>query len=267
MHNCIKCNLRRFLNPHDNAYALLTRSTKEEYLCFMWRSLIFLISVGLGYNSVAQPTKMVVRNPQPQQYNSPVLKCPVFTKIDFHKRAIGIKFGDPVAISYKYNETRHWAFVTELGKSTSGLYNKYYREAFNKSYLPDSLSRNQSVRYLSHQTLSDWFVEFKLLYQAELSQLINGLNLFAGVGSQWRNTNIRYNYIYEGIDSKGNQQTKTGTTDQSRFTYGLSVVSGLEYSAFSLPVSAFLEVEYFTDGLIDTGYQRFQGGVGLRYNF
>jgi hypothetical protein len=230
-------------------------------------ALFFLLSFALSHFSAAQPNKVVVRSPHPQQYNSPVLRCPVFNKTDFHKRAIGIKFGDPIAISYKHNESRHLAIVTEIGKSSSGLYTRYYRDAFNKSYIPDSLSKNQTVRYLRHQILSDWFVGFKFLYQAELSQVIDGLNLFAGVASQWRNTNIRYNYIYEGIDSKGTELTKTGILDERRFTYGLAVVSGLEYSAFSLPVSAFLEVEYFTDGLVDTGYQRFLGGVGVRYNF
>jgi hypothetical protein len=230
-----------------------------------WAFVIILSLHALG--CFAQPRKLAVRNPQVHQYNSPILQCPVFNKIDFHRKAVGIKFGDPVALSYKYYESKQWAFVAEVGKSTSGLYNRYFREAFNKSYLPDSLSQNQTVKYLSHQTLYDWFVEFKALYQFPLSRTVDGLSLFMGIGSQWRNTGIRYNYIYEGTDSKGNQQTKVGSVDQDRFTYGLSAVSGIEYSAFSLPLSAFLEVEYFTDGLVDTGYQRFQGGVGLRYNF
>jgi len=44
-------------------------------------------------------------------------------------------------------------------------------------------------------------------------------------------------------------------------------VLGFEYSYFSLPISAFIEIEWFTDVLLDPGYQRFQGGVGLRYVF
>jgi len=233
----------------------------------MCRGFATILLLSAFSSALAQPKKIAVKNPQAEQYNSPVLKCPVFNKTDYLKRGIGIKFGDPVSLSYKYRETKHLSFVADLGKSTSGLYNKYYRDAFQKSYLPDSLSQNQTVQYLSHKTLSDWFVEFKVLYQTEVSQLVNGLNVFIGVGSQWRNTSIRYSYIYEGIDSKGNHQTKIGSTDQERFTYGLVAISGLEYAAFSIPLSAFIEIEYFTDGLVDTGYQRFQGGVGLRYNF
>jgi hypothetical protein len=233
----------------------------------MCRAVAILLVLFVQLACVAQPKKLAVKSPQASQYNSPVLQCPVFNKTDFYKRAIGIKFGDPLAISYKYRETKHLSFVTELGKSTSGLYNKYYREAFNKSYLPDSLSQNQTVKYLSHQTLSDWFVEFKFLYQWELSQVVDGLNMYAGVGSQWRNTKIRYTYLYEGVDTKGTMQTNVGKLDQSRFTYGLVAITGVEYACFALPVSAFIEIEYFTDGLVDTGYQRFQGGVGIRYSF
>jgi len=34
-----------------------------------------------------------------------------------------------------------------------------------------------------------------------------------------------------------------------------------------LPVSAFMEIEVFTDILEDPGWSRFQGGVGLRFVF
>ncbi len=216
--------------------------------------------------SFGQPKKLAVKSPQPDQYNSSILQCPVFNEAPYHKKSIGIKFGDPLAFSYKYYENEHWSFVAEVGKSTSGLYNKYYRDAFKK-YIPDSLTSNQSIQYLTHETLFDWFVEVKFLHQWELSRLVEGLNLCIGLGSQWRTTNIRYKYLFENIDVNGNTQSKVGDLDEWRFTYGLVLISGLEYAVPSLPLSAFLEVEYFTDGLVDTGYQRFQGGVGLRYNF
>jgi hypothetical protein len=44
-------------------------------------------------------------------------------------------------------------------------------------------------------------------------------------------------------------------------------VVGFEYSYFTLPISAFIEIEGFSDALLDPGYKRFQGGVGLRYIF
>jgi hypothetical protein len=48
---------------------------------------------------------------------------------------------------------------------------------------------------------------------------------------------------------------------------GPQIVGGIEYAYFQLPLSAFMEVEFFTDVQADPGWQRFEGGVGLRYIF
>ena len=54
---------------------------------------------------------------------------------------------------------------------------------------------------------------------------------------------------------------------RTRSTMGPEVVLGVEYAYFNIPVSAFMEVEYFVDVQADPGWHRFQGGVGLRYVF
>ena len=87
-----------------------------------------------------------------------------------------------------------------------------------------------------------------------------------GLGWQLRSTAIEYDYLYEdglivNIESRFDKFTRT------RFTQGPVAVTGFEYSYFTLPISAFIEIEWFTDTLLDPGYQRFQGGVGLRYVF
>ena len=74
---------------------------------------------------------------------------------------------------------------------------------------------------------------------------------------------MQYDYLYED----GFNDSKLGKLTVNRFTYGPVAVLGFEYSYFTLPISAFIEVEWFTDALLDPGYQRFQGGVGLRYIF
>jgi hypothetical protein len=48
---------------------------------------------------------------------------------------------------------------------------------------------------------------------------------------------------------------------------GPQVAVGIEYSYFSIPISAFMELEYFTDIQADPGWTRLEGGVGLRYVF
>ncbi|PZR31854.1 MAG: hypothetical protein DI538_20405 [Azospira oryzae] len=190
------------------------------------------------------------------------IMCPIFDESKFPYQGIGVKMGDPFALTYKYYPSKHWSFAADGGKAASGLYNKYYRNAFN-GYMPDSLSGKQEIKYLAHKATSDWFIEAKFLYQWDASKISKGLQFYLGAGWQWRNTTLRYDYLYEN----GPFENQFGKFTEKRFTYGPVVAAGLEYSYFSIPISAFIEVEWFTDVLLDPGYQRFQGGVGLRYVF
>jgi hypothetical protein len=191
-----------------------------------------------------------------------LIMCPIFIESKYPYQGIGLKLGDPFALTYKFYPSKHWAFAADGGKAASGLYNRYYRNAFN-TYLPDSLGENQTVKYLAHKALNDWFLEAKFLYQWEAEKLAQGLQLYTGIGFQWRNTKLQYDYLYEN----GPFESKMGKFTENRFTFGPVAILGFEYSYFTLPISAFIEVEWFTDALLDPGYNRFQGGVGLRYIF
>jgi len=192
--------------------------------------------------------------------------CPIFENSEYPYQGIGIKMGDPFALTYKFYPNKHWAFTADVGKAASGLYNKYYRNLFN-TYLPDSLNQDQSVVYLAHKAKTDWFVQAKFVYQWDMEKLSKGLQFYAGLGWQWRSTTLEYDYNFVDANLGGIAEGKFGKFRESRFTYGPVAVTGFEYSYFSLPISAFIEIEWFTDTLIDPGYQRFQGGVGLRYVF
>ncbi|NJN43220.1 MAG: hypothetical protein HC811_14325 [Flammeovirgaceae bacterium] len=188
--------------------------------------------------------------------------CPVFEDSEYPYQGIGLKFGDPFALAYKFYPNKNWSFAVDAGKAASGLYNKYYRSLYN-TYLPDTLSSEESINYLAHKAQPDWLVEAKFLYQWDAEKISKGLQLYAGLGWQWRLTTLEYNYNY--VD--GFSESLFGSFTETRFTYGPTVILGFEYSYFTLPLSAFIEVEWYTDVLLDPGYNRFQGGVGLRYVF
>ncbi len=229
---------------------------------------VLLALLMIATNSFGQ----VRKSPKSSHYSVPKVSghkarivCPIFENSRYPYQGIGFKLGDPFAFTYKFYANKHFAFAGDFGKAASGLYNKYYREAFPQ-YLPDTLSKDQSITYLTHKVSTDWFLETKFLYQWDAEKISKGLQLYAGFGWQWRNTKIIYDYNFN--DRTNNQDDgKFGKLTVNRFTYGPVVLVGFEYSYFSLPMSAFIEVEMFTDALIDPGYQRFQGGVGLRYVF
>lgn len=217
--------------------------------------VFFLVSVAtLGFSQLDKsPVSTRLRVPRISESKARIV-CPIFNVNQYPYQGLGVKLGDPFAVTYKLYPSRHWAFAADVGMTSTGLYNDYYKGEF-KNYSPFD-----TVHYLSHKVSGDLFIETKFLYQWDVEKISKGLQVYAGVGWQWRNTSIKYNYA----DPTG---TKYGVITKSRFTYGPVLILGFEYAYFTWPVSAFIEVELFTDNMTDPGYHRFQGGVGLRYVF
>ncbi|HTH55158.1 MAG TPA: hypothetical protein VL728_03885 [Cyclobacteriaceae bacterium] len=219
--------------------------------------LVFFICVACVLPGFSQLRKSQVsagmRVPRISE-NKARIVCPIFNVNQYPYQGIGVKLGDPFAITYKLYPSRHWAFAADVGIPSGGLYHDYYRGLF-KSYTP-----SDTLKYVTHKSTSDLFIETKFFYQWDIESISKGLQLYAGLGWQWRSTTLNYTYSY----ASGSQY---GDFSRSRFTYGPVVVLGFEYAYFTWPVSAFIEVEMFTDDMADPGYRRFQGGIGLRYVF
>jgi hypothetical protein len=205
-------------------------------------------------------------------HNKARIVCPIFQDSQYPYQGIGFKVGDPFALTYKFYPSKHWSFAVDAGKAASGLYNNYYRSLFNNLAHSDTLSSDpktkekSTVTYLAHKVTSDWLLETKFLYQWDAEKISKGLMFYGGFGWQWRSTTIVYDYNYQQAPA-GVGEARFGKYTISRFTYGPVALVGFEYSYFTLPVSAFIEMETFLDALADPGYRRFQGGVGLRYVF
>ncbi|MBI3482763.1 MAG: hypothetical protein HY015_07275 [Bacteroidetes bacterium] len=186
--------------------------------------------------------------------NKARIVCPIFKVNQYPYQGIGLKLGDPFAITYKLYPTRHLAFAADVGMPSAGLYHDYYKGLFN-SYSP-----SDTLTYVTQRSSNDLFIETKLLYQWDVEKISRGLQLYAGIGWQWRSTKLSYTYSYQS-------GAKYSSFAKDRFTYGPVMILGFEYAYFTWPVSGFIEVEFFTDDMADPGYHRFQGGVGLRYVF
>lgn len=189
--------------------------------------------------------------------------CPIFEESKYPYQGIGVKLGDPFALTYKFYATKSFAIAVDGGTAASGLYNQYHRENFVKFTNPDTLGDRQSISYLSHLVKSEWVLEGKVLYQHDATKLLKGLQWYIGGGWQWRNLSIEYEYL---LDLNFNE-TEIGRFDVNTLTMGPTGVFGFEYAYFQLPISAFIEIEVYTDVLEDPGWTRFQGGIGLRVVF
>ena len=189
--------------------------------------------------------------------------CPVFERSKYPFQSIGVKIGDPFALTYKLYMTKNFAFALDIGSAASGLYYKYHRDKFAKYSHSDTLGAEQDVRYIGHKVKHEWLGEAKLLYHLDVSRLLQGLQWYIGGGWQARKLVIEHEYLLE-ISFNENQIDKLTVDD---FTMGPVVTTGIDYAYFELPVTAFMEVGLFSDVLNDPGWLRFQGGVGIRYIF
>lgn len=185
--------------------------------------------------------------------------CPIFEDTGFPYQGLGIKFGDPFALTYKYYPNKHFAIAADFGKSASGLYSTYYRELFDLE-IPDP---GDTLSYYSHKVKADWVGDIKLLYHMDGEKISPGLQIYVGVGWEMRSTTIQYDYMAQTTPD----ETKFFYSEVNRFTQGIEGVAGIEYSYFKLPISAFMEMEYYIDVMKDPGWRKVQGGVGLRYIF
>lgn len=191
--------------------------------------------------------------------------CPVFENSRYPYQGIGIKLGDPFAITYKYYFSQKFAVAADIGKASSGLYNRYFREQFDNYVVTDTFSTSDaSIEYYTHKVLADLIGEIKLLYQLDASKISPGLQVYIGAGWEWKNTKLQYDYTYK---ESASEPDRFGRFERTRFTMGPQAVIGIEYAYFKIPISAFMELEYFSDVLADPGWSRVEGGVGLRYIF
>lgn len=188
--------------------------------------------------------------------------CPIFEDTGYPYQGFGIKFGDPFALTYKYYPVKHWGIAADVGRSASGLYSRYYTEIFDEYTNPDTIDTGESVRYYSHKVKSDWVAEVKVLYHVDAEKISPGLQAYAGLGWEMRLLKIRYDYQEEY-----GPENQIEDIEVNRFTQGIEAVIGIEYSYFKLPISAFMELEYYVDVMKDPGWRKVQGGVGLRYIF
>lgn len=191
--------------------------------------------------------------------------CPIFEQSQYPYQGIGFKLGDPFALTYKFYASKNFAIAIDAGSAASGLYSEHHRENFSDHTQGDTLnmSQDQSISYVSHTVNSEWVLEGKALFQNDASDLLKGLQWYAGIGWQWRQLDIDYEYLLE-INFTENE---IGVFNVTSLTMGPVAAFGIEYAYFELPISAFLEVEGYYDIVENPGWFRLQGGVGLRYVF
>lgn len=152
--------------------------------------------------------------------------------------------------------------MADIGKPASGLYSKLFREELTLK-AEELLPNVDAVEYVSHKVKSDWVIDIKGLYHMDADKLAKGLQFYTGIGWEYRKSSIEYIYLFE----TGAQENEFGRLRNNRTTQGVQAVVGIEYAYFQMPISAFIEMEYFIDVVQQPGWRQQQGGIGLRFVF
>jgi hypothetical protein len=235
-----------------------TKTALTIVFCLLWATCAYSQRSKSGGGRSTYTRSANSRPPIRMSRAKAKIVCPIFEDTGYPYHGLGIKVGDPFALTYKLYPNKHFAVAVDFGRSASGLYSSYYSDLFDEFY-PDTAD---TLDYYSHKVKSDWVGEVKFLYQFNAEKISPGLQVYVGAGWEIRNLTLQYDYFSEEVSLPKNYRDQ-----HSRLTQGIQGVAGIEYSYFKLPISAFMELEYYYDVMKDPGWTKIQGGVGLRYVF
>src|SRR5690606_1523505 len=91
------------------------------------------------------------------------INCPVFENSRYPYHGIGLKLGDPFAITYKYYMSERFGIAVDFGKTASRLCTRYYRGKVYEYIDVDTASEGASLDFLSPRANQDWGAELKFL--------------------------------------------------------------------------------------------------------
>lgn len=212
--------------------------------------IAFILSFGVLTTSYAQAYKFRKNRKMAQI-------CPGMHLSEYPYQAIGVKLGDPFAITYKVYVVEHFAIVMDIGTAAKGLYQNYHRDRFEQYPEYDTLT------YSNHQIERDLVLQTRALYQGHGPKSIPGLDWYLGAGWQWRFIDVRYEYTFEPVPNS----PEVGFDSKSLNATGPEFTAGIEYSYENWPVAAFFELNYFLSLNTDPQLTRMMGGAGLRFIF
>ncbi|MGK7396520.1 MAG: hypothetical protein ACNS62_18215 [Candidatus Cyclobacteriaceae bacterium M3_2C_046] len=166
---------------------------------------------------------------------------------------IGLRIGDPFGISYKQYLDQGRALEINFGSTAPGLYSSYFRDAYRDiSEFDDFVYEGHSINYALA-------LQGRLLFHNQFPENIDGLEWYWGLGAQMQLVGVEYQYRLPN--------NRIEYDNRVDIALGPDVILGTEYKIPDVPLAAFIDLNLFME-LIDNPFRfRFQGGIGIRYNF
>lgn len=166
---------------------------------------------------------------------------------------LGLRLGDPFGLSYKYYMQGNKAFEANFGSTFPGFYSGYFSNTFN------DVEGYERATYLGHTVNFAVAANARLLAHQDFPEDIDGLQWYFGVGAQIRLIGVDYRFLTSAEIMRTESYTDVGL--------GPEGIIGAEYIIPDTPLTAFIDLSLFLEIYDNPLLFRFQGGLGMRYNF
>lgn len=171
--------------------------------------------------------------------------------------ALGLRIGDPIAVSYKLVTPTNKAIEFMLGTAPRSWHSSYYENSF------DDYSKYDGYIYRSHEVENNIYLQARYLfyYNIPVSGMDGKLEWYWGVGALLKYGRVKYRYWEDEPGFTPGEDTR------NNIDLGPDGIGGVEYYFYGLPLSVFGEVSLFMELADRPVTPRMMGGVGARVYF
>jgi len=174
---------------------------------------------------------------------------------------IGVRLGEPYGITYKNYFSKLVAFEVVGGGSSGGLNANYIRREFLE------FEGYEDNDYVAHDI--DYIIAFqvRMMFQKNLTQYVDGLEWYAGLGAQFRYLAVTYTFRQPDPNGPTPDSFDLLQEQQKFQSWGPETFVGFEYPLVKNKLVTFAEATLFLDDFNNLENLRFMGGLGIRYHF
>ena len=168
------------------------------------------------------------------------------------RNGIGIRLGEPSAITYKRYLADNKALEFLIGTAPNSLGDTYYRTSLIKKY--------DDYTYVDHEVSEVFYLQgrYQFNHQIPTEGLAGKLDWYWGIGAAFKTAKLEYVFKDEFQD--------LDILSRSDLDVGPEIMGGFEFTLQNTPLAVFAEMSTFIE-LADRTTIRVLGGFGARYNF
>ena len=235
-------------------------------------SLLAMFATLFSFVSFAQNSSVIADDAKYKKTKSEIKNKLKANKLPAHKKVthqhnwgIGLRFGDPTAITAKKYLAKGMAVEATFGVTRIFQKDAYYTKRYNNWYNNKNFTYTDN-QYLSYLSSTPIGLQVNYVFHKPLlSSKVSGLSWYFGAGAMVVYRNYQYSYRYK-LDNFSDWEYQIGAKN-TEVDFGVSGVIGIEYMMEKVPVSFFIDTALFMELFNEPFAFNGNGGLGARYNF